>query len=106
MFPHAVGAYYGALLISLEHRYYGQSHPFDKLTTENMQYLSSEQALLDIKDFLFFIHSRRPFKKVLVIGCSYAGGLAGWFTENHGNDWTLPFKIAGWASSGVMRPLE
>ena len=71
-----------------------------------MRYLSSEQALVDIKTFLLHLYERHPFKKVLVIGCSYAGGLAGWFTENNGNDWTLPFKIAGWASSGVMRPLE
>jgi predicted alpha/beta-fold hydrolase len=86
MFPHALGAHYSALLASLEHRYYGQSHPFERLTTENMKYLSSEQALIDIKTFLLHLHERRPFKKVLVIGCSYAGGLAGWFTENNGND--------------------
>lgn len=71
-----------------------------------MKYLSSVQALQDIRSFLLYLHDRRPFKKVVVIGCSYAGGLAGWFTENNGNDLTLPFKIAGWASSGVMRPLE
>lgn len=41
-----------------------------------------------------------------MIGCSYAGGLAGWFTENYGNEYALPYKVAGWASSGVMRPLE
>ena len=42
----------------------------------------------------------------MLVGCSYAGGLAGWYTEKYGNDPKLPFKVAGWASSGVMRPLE
>jgi len=37
----------------------------------------------DIKDFLDFLYKKRPFKKVLLIGCSYAGGLSGWFAEKY-----------------------
>jgi len=33
-----------ALVVALEHRYYGLSHPFSQLTTENLQFLSSQQA--------------------------------------------------------------
>lgn len=83
MYPHAVGAYYNALLVSLEHRYYGKSHPFPLLTTPNMKYLSSDQAMEDIKTFLDFLYEKSPFKKVLLIGCSYAGGLSGWYAENY-----------------------
>jgi serine protease 16 len=35
---------YGALVLALEHRMYGESQPFSSLTTENLQYLSSQQA--------------------------------------------------------------
>lgn len=42
---------HGALLVALEHRYYGPSMPFDDLSTENLQWLSTEQALGDIASF-------------------------------------------------------
>lgn len=35
----------------LEHRYYGQSYPFANLTTENIRFLSTEQALADYAYF-------------------------------------------------------
>lgn len=47
-----VGASQGALLISLEHRYYGASQPFDDWSTENFEFLTSEQALADIANFI------------------------------------------------------
>ena len=40
-----------AMLIVLEHRYYGKSVPVPDLTTPNMKYCSSEQALADIANF-------------------------------------------------------
>lgn len=42
---------FGAAVVSLEHRYYGKSSPFDSLTTENLRYLSSKQALSDLANF-------------------------------------------------------
>ncbi|XP_075493243.1 putative serine protease EDA2 isoform X3 [Primulina tabacum] len=42
---------FGAALVSLEHRYYGKSSPFKSLTTENLRYLSSKQALFDLASF-------------------------------------------------------
>jgi len=47
-----VGAEHEALLVSLEHRYYGESQPFESWATENMEYLSSKQALADIAHFI------------------------------------------------------
>jgi hypothetical protein len=29
------------------------------------------------------LYVRRPFKKVMLVGCSYAGGLVGWFAEKN-----------------------
>jgi hypothetical protein len=42
---------FGAAVVSPEHRYYGKSSPFDSLTTENLQFLSSKQALFDLAVF-------------------------------------------------------
>ncbi|KAF5960949.1 hypothetical protein HYC85_002158 [Camellia sinensis] len=42
---------FGAAVVSLEHRYYGKSSPFNSLTTENLKYLSSKQALFDLAAF-------------------------------------------------------
>lgn len=42
---------FGAALVSPEHRYYGKSSPFNSLTTENLQFLSSKQALFDLAVF-------------------------------------------------------
>ncbi|CAJ1942413.1 unnamed protein product [Sphenostylis stenocarpa] len=42
---------FGAALVSLEHRYYGKSSPFNSLETENLKYLSSKQALSDLAFF-------------------------------------------------------
>lgn len=42
---------HGALLLALEHRYYGPSTPNDDRTTQNLRFLNSEQALGDIAAF-------------------------------------------------------
>jgi hypothetical protein len=42
---------FGAALVSPEHRYYGKSSPFKSLTTENLRFLSSKQALFDLAVF-------------------------------------------------------
>lgn len=42
---------FGAAVVSLEHRYYGKSSPFNSHSTENLKYLSSKQALFDLAAF-------------------------------------------------------
>lgn len=58
LYPFMVGASHGALLTALEHRFYGKSQPFDDLSTENLGFLSAEQALSDIAHFLYFLTER------------------------------------------------
>lgn len=37
-----------ALLLNVEHRFYGQSYPTLDMSTHNLRYLSSQQALADL----------------------------------------------------------
>ena len=52
-----VGAEHGALLVSLEHRYYGKSRPLPDLGVKNLAWLSSHQALADIARFIIIHNS-------------------------------------------------
>lgn len=73
--------HFGALMVALEHRFYGKSKPLSNLTTPNLRFLSSQQALADAAYFL------ESFKKtvgcktcpIITFGCSYPGALAAWF---------------------------
>lgn len=47
-----VGADNDAMLITLEHRYYGISQPFVNWSTPNLRYLNSRQALADTAYFI------------------------------------------------------
>lgn len=47
-----VGAEHNARFLVLEHRYYGDSQPFDEWTLENFAHLNSEQALADLAYFI------------------------------------------------------
>ena len=77
-----LAATYSALIVSLEHRYYGASIPTPDLTTGNMRFLSSHQALADIANFYAaylaptFNLTRR--NKVITFGGSYPGALSAW----------------------------
>lgn len=42
---------YNGLGVILEHRYYGESYPFADLTTKNIRFLSTEQAMADYAYF-------------------------------------------------------
>jgi len=73
------GETYGALLVALEHRFYGKSQPFDDLRTENLRYLSSQEALADAAVFVEWIGKKYQTSQVVTFGCSYPGNLAAWF---------------------------
>ncbi|CAM9504375.1 unnamed protein product [Pylaiella littoralis] len=70
-----------ALLVAVEHRYYGKSNPFDNWETESLQWLSSQQALADLAAFhgyLVSVEGLNGSEKWVTWGGSYPGMLAGW----------------------------
>ncbi|KAH6765398.1 Serine carboxypeptidase S28 family protein [Perilla frutescens var. hirtella] len=95
---------FGAAVVSLEHRYYGKSYPFGSLSTDNLQYLSSKQALFDLAVFRQYYQEslNAKFNKStdnpwFVFGISYAGALSAWFRLK------FPHLTCGsLASSGVV----
>ncbi|XP_065208205.1 putative serine protease K12H4.7 [Planococcus citri] len=69
------------VIFHLEHRFYGKSVPKNDTRTENLVYLSSQQALADIAYFIQGITKQYYLSddiKWIVFGCSYAGSLAAW----------------------------
>lgn len=71
-----------ALMLALEHRFYGESRPLSNTSTASLAYLSSEQALADLAEFRqamakkFRLTSKN---KWITFGGSYPGALSAWF---------------------------
>jgi pimeloyl-ACP methyl ester carboxylesterase len=77
------GVQFGALLIELEHRYYGESHPTPDMSVENLKYLTSIQALADAANFVNGFKKCKHYPDIdsslwIVFGGSYSGSLAAW----------------------------
>jgi hypothetical protein len=73
----------GGMGVILEHRYYGKSFPVDDLTTKNLRFLSTEQALAEIDYFARNVQFEgvdadltAPNTPWVVYGGSYAGAQA------------------------------
>lgn len=71
----------GALMFALEHRYYGLSQPFGQdFSTPNLQWLNSEQALMDLAQFVSGMNAAYKLQssnKWVTWGGSYPGMMAG-----------------------------
>eukprot|EP01094_Clydonella_sp_ATCC50884_P011392 TRINITY_DN2117_c1_g1_i2.p1 TRINITY_DN2117_c1_g1~~TRINITY_DN2117_c1_g1_i2.p1 ORF type:complete len:508 (-),score=178.90 TRINITY_DN2117_c1_g1_i2:62-1585(-) len=79
-------AEFNALTISLEHRFYGKSQPLPDTSTDNLRYLSSQQALADAAAFIEWLPTQYPAvngSKWIVFGGSYSGSLSAWFREKY-----------------------
>tara|TARA_B110001452_G_scaffold260341_1_gene257736 strand:+ start:85 stop:1563 length:1479 start_codon:yes stop_codon:yes gene_type:complete len=81
-----LAAEHGALVVAVEHRYYGDSLPFTYLDLDNLAYLNSGQALLDLAAVHSFVtaqlrdrHGASGRNTWVAFGGSYAGALATWF---------------------------
>jgi len=105
-FTQVLAKKFGAAVVTPEHRYYGKSSPFERLTTENLRFLSSKQALFDLAAFRQYYQEslnarynrtgsdENPW---FVFGVSYAGALSAWFRLK------FPHLTCGsLASSGVV----
>lgn len=71
-----------ALIAGLEHRFYGKSQPFDRISSEELRYLTVDQALEDLASFVSYLRNTycpNNTCKVLVVGGSYSGALSSWF---------------------------
>mmetsp|Transcript_27774 Transcript_27774/g.52619 ORF Transcript_27774/g.52619 Transcript_27774/m.52619 type:complete len:541 (-) Transcript_27774:128-1750(-) len=105
-----------ALMVSLEHRFYGESYPTSDMSAENLAYLTSEQALADLARFIEYISSLSvassrtelgkstpPLKvkasaadsKWVSFGGSYPGNLATWLKLKY------PSSVAGTVGSSA-----
>eukprot|EP01104_Vermistella_antarctica_P010703 TRINITY_DN2873_c0_g1_i2.p1 TRINITY_DN2873_c0_g1~~TRINITY_DN2873_c0_g1_i2.p1 ORF type:complete len:559 (-),score=145.48 TRINITY_DN2873_c0_g1_i2:138-1646(-) len=72
----------GALLVGIEHRFYGDSQPTGDLSTKSLQYLSVDQALEDFGTIALAIREQYgPTSEIVVFGCSYIGAGAAWFRQ-------------------------
>ena len=70
---------YGALMLALEHRYYGPSTPSGDYSTGNLKYLNTEQALGDISTFHEYItdmYNLSSANRWVTWGGSYPGMLS------------------------------
>ncbi|KFB44463.1 AGAP005914-PA-like protein [Anopheles sinensis] len=78
---------HGALCFQLEHRFYGKSHPTEDLSTKNLAYLTSEQALADLAYFIVGMNEKYALNphdhKWIAFGGSYPGSLAAWLREKY-----------------------
>jgi len=92
-----------ALIVSVEHRFYGSSFPTSDLSNKNMRFLSSEQALADTTLFINYIKTtfNTPNSRVLTAGGSYSGALSAWIRQKY------PQAVhAAYATSGPVLAQE
>lgn len=89
--------------VSLEHRFYGETQPFDSLATEHLSYLTSRQALEDLAQFQKWFTKAHSLEDsaFFCMGGSYPGSLASWYRLE------FPDLTAGcWAASGPVQAQE
>lgn len=76
----------GGAAVLIEHRYWGESSPYEELTTKNLQYLTVPNAIADLTYFARNVKlpfdtngtSNAPNAPWVLSGGSYSGALTGW----------------------------
>lgn len=99
-YPAVLAASQHALIVALEHRYYGESIPSPLADKDTLRTLSVESALADLAAFISFAQTAivgDATRKWLTIGGSYPGALSAWFRITHPE-----LVVAAWSSSGVV----
>lgn len=93
-------------VVMIEHRYYGESSPFQDLTVKNLQYLTLKNAIADMTHFARTVklsfdkdgRTNAPRAPWVMAGGSYSGALSAW-TEA-----TAPGTF--WAYHSSSAPVE
>ena len=92
---------YNALLVALEHRFYGESIPMNSVDTETYhKYLTVDQALKDLDSFTHWYTKERSLPegtKWFVFGGSYPGALSSWYRNQYPQS-----SVGSLSSSGVV----
>ncbi|KAI2465384.1 endoprotease endo-Pro [Annulohypoxylon bovei var. microspora] len=98
----------GGAVILIEHRYWGNSTPYENQTTKNLQFLNTDQAIADFTHFARTVKlpfdmngtgiTNAPNAPWIWSGCSYPGALGAW-TES-----IAPGTF--WATHSTSGPLE
>lgn len=71
---------FGAMVVQVEHRFYGKTKPTADTSDNSLRYLSSEQALADVAMFITSLKMQTPpGTKFITFGGSYSGALSAWF---------------------------
>ena len=90
-----------AIILGLEHRFFGESVPTDDLSVDNLEYLTIEQGLEDLATFIKEMKKvyciNEETCKVGVAGGSYPGALSSWFREKYPD-----IAHVSWASSAPV----
>lgn len=79
--------HYHAIMVALEHRYYGKSLPRPSFSAEDLKYLTVKQALADLHHFSTYLREvnqlRGPW---ITFGGSYPGALSAFYRLQYPND--------------------
>lgn len=94
---------YNGIGIVLENRYYGTSYPYNTSTTDEIQYLTTEQVIADHESFAKNVklpgidNINAPKTPWITYGGSYPGSLSAFTIKTYGD-----LFYAGISSSGVI----
>ncbi|XP_062554900.1 putative serine protease K12H4.7 [Armigeres subalbatus] len=95
-----IANYENAWLFTNEHRYYGNSTPTADLSVENLRFLTVEQGLVDLAEWIHHLRHEivgDPNARVILLGAGYAGAIATWMRQRY------PHLVEGaWVSSGQI----
>ncbi|WP_333663268.1 S28 family serine protease [Legionella steelei] len=85
-----------AKLVALEHRYYGESLPFNSLSTQNLRFLTTEAALDDLAYFQRHFKNEKNWNgKWVAFGGSYPGSLSAYYRLK------FPYLVVGALASSA-----
>ncbi|XP_034486001.1 putative serine protease F56F10.1 [Drosophila innubila] len=91
---------YKGVVITTEHRFFGQSIPIRPLSTENLKYQTVNQALADVNNVIKVLKTEDKYKrsKVVISGCSYSATMAVLFKKLYPD-----VAVGSWASSAPLK---